>query len=365
MTSWIEIDTSRLRANARALTELLRPRHLMAVVKANAYGHGLDIVAPALSGECDWFGVNSLEEAITLDVDEPILILGHTEASHASAIVRNGFRQALFRGDVAEALSNAAATTKRPAFVHLKIETGLHRLGIHLGELPQWIERLSRLDGIVIEGAYTHFSDVEDPESRFYERQLERFRRALEILRAGGITPTVTHAAPSAGILLHEQGELNLARAGIALYGIWPHATLRDHTEISLEPALSWKCHLAYVQSVRAGHEVGYDRTFKAPSERRVGVLPVGYFDGVARGLSNRGYVLVRGKRAPIIGRVAMNMTMVDVTDAGALQDDEVVLIGEQGSDSITAEEIAQWSDTIAYEVVSRLGAHIPRRAVS
>lgn len=337
----------------------------MAVVKANAYGHGALTLAPELSAHADWFGVDSVDEALELGkahVDNPILILGHTDNDRLELAVREGFRHVVFRRDAATAIADAAEILDAPAYVHLKIETGLHRLGVPLEELSSFAEFLAGLDGVVVEGVYTHFADVEDPGSSFYREQLDRLLKARDVLRGCGLDPSYVHASPTAGALLHEQESMTLARVGIGLYGVWPspetRAAVRD---VELAPVLSWKCRIAQVQSVPAGESVGYDRTYFASSPRRIAVIPVGYYDGFDRKLSGKGAVLVRGRRAPVVGRVAMNMTTIDVTETEAEADDEVVLIGEQGSESITADEVAGWSDTIAYELLARLPRELRR----
>ena len=337
----------------------------MAVVKANAYGHGALTIAPALSERVDWLAVDSVDEALELGiahVNKPILILGHTPADPLELVVRNGFRQIVFRRDTAAALADIAEVLDEPAYVHLKIETGLHRLGVPLEELPSFARFVAGLDGVVVEGVYTHFADVEDPASSFYEEQLDRLSAALDIVRANGLEPSLVHASPTAGALLHDQRSMKLARVGIGLYGVWPSPETRGAApDLELKPVLTWKCRIVQIQSVPAGASVGYDRTYRASSERRIAVIPVGYYDGLDRKLSGRGAVLVRGKRAPIVGRVAMNMTMIDVSETGAEEDEEVVLIGEQGSESITAEELGSWSGTIAYEVLARLSRDLVR----
>ncbi len=245
------------------------------------------------------------------------------DTSEAERLVELGFRQVLFRRDVAEALSTAAVTLGRPARVHLKIETGLHRLGVSLDELEEWATFLSGLEGLEVEGAYTHFADVEDPSSTFSRAQLARFETAITLMRQQGLEPSVIHASPTAGVLLHDQGALTLGRVGVGLYGIWPAKETRAAVQgLDLRPVLSWKCQLAQVKTVPAGATVGYDLTFRATSERRIDILPLGYYDGYDRGLSNHGAVLVRGRRAPIAGRVAMNMCMVDVTGIDAVEGD-------------------------------------------
>jgi alanine racemase len=285
--------------------------------------------------------------------------MGHTEPEDAARIVSGGFRQVLFRRDVAEALAKAARQLKRPALVHLKVETGLNRLGVEPKNVPTLTDGL---EGLEVEGVYTHFADVEDPESTFYRRQIERLREAVALLPG----PFVVHASPTAGALLHPEGALTIARVGIGLYGIWPSPSTRRAAEGRgvLSPVLTWKSRLAQVKTVPAGGTVGYDVTYRASTERRIAVVPVGYYDGYDRRLSNRGRVLVGGRNAPVVGRVAMNMFMVDVTSVNAREGDEVVLIGEQGGESVTADELAESVGTIAYEVLARLSPRLPRLVI-
>ncbi len=313
--SFLEIDGERLRENVSLFRRILgSDTRLMAIVKANAYGHGARLIAPLLRNRVDWFGVDSLEEAeelLSTGVEEPVLILGHTEPADAERVVAAGFRQVLFRRDLAVALSRAAKKHGRTARVHVKVETGLNRLGVDPGSVASLVEGL---EGLAVEGIYTHFADVEDPESRLYRQQVETLRSA-----ASSFEGVLVHAFPSAGALLHPAESLGIARVGIALYGIWPSPPTRRAAEERgvLSPVLAWKSRLAQVKRVPPGGTVGYDVTFRAPSERRIAVVPVGYADGFDRGLSNRGLVLVRGIRAPVVGRVAMNMFMVDVTGSG------------------------------------------------
>lgn len=361
--SWIEIDSRRLQENVRLFRRILGSEtKLMAVVKANAYGHGARLVAPLLRSDVDWFGVDSLEEAeelASVGVSEPILIMGHTEPADAERVVSGGFRQVLFRRDAAEALSKAARKRKRSAIVHLKVETGLNRLGVEAKDVARLVEGLG---GLSVEGVYTHFADVEDPESTFFQSQLEKLREAVSLLPG----PLVVHASPTAGALLYPQGALTLARVGIGLYGIWPSPSTRRAAEGRgvLSPVLAWKSRLAQVKTVPRGGTVGYDVTYRAPTERRIAVVPVGYYDGYDRRLSNRGRVLVGGRSAPVVGRVAMNMFMADVTEVDAREGDEVVLIGEQERESVTADDLAESVGTIAYEVLARLSPRLPRLVI-
>ena len=364
------IDTHALRSNLRQIRARAPDSRVMAVVKANAYGHGLNIVAPVAAESADWLGVNSLDEALSirdLGVQKPVAILGYTELERLASVVTNGFRQVVYRLDTAAALSRAAAENHKPAYVHLKIETGTQRQGITLDQLPDFVREIRSLPNLEIEGAYTHFANIEDTlDPSFAQMQLQRFRSALDILDSAGIRPTQVHAAATAGALLYPETGFTMIRLGIGTYGIWPSretqlAARERGRKVTLNPALTWKTRVAQVKTIPAGEYVGYGLTYQARRAMKAIVTPLGYYDGYDRKLSNSGRALVHGQSAPVIGRVAMNMTMFDVTDSGAQPDDEVVLIGRQGQSEIRAEEVAEKTGTIAYEVVSRINPLIPR----
>ncbi len=371
MLSWIEIDGARLGANIDAFRKLIAPStNLMVVVKANAYGHGLDAVAPLIAERADWLGVNSADEAqaITrLGVKKPIAILGHTSLDQIEHVVRNGYRQALYRLDVADALSASARKLNTVAKVHLKIETGTHRQGIALPDLEGFITAVTKLPGVEIEGAYTHFANIEDTlDPSFARSQFERFLEALVTLKRFGINPPQIHASATAGALLYPDMDFTMVRIGIGAYGIWPSretqiAARERGRQLSIAPVLTWKTKVAQVKNIQAGDYVGYGLAYQARRPMQVAVLPIGYYDGYDRELSNSGRALIHGQPVPVIGRVAMNMTMLDVTDAGAQADDEVVLLGRQGNAEIRVEELAEKIGTIPYEVLSRINPLIPR----
>lgn len=374
MLTWVEIDTAAVRHNIDAIRSLLPSgTSLMAVIKANAYGHGLEAVAPIAAERADWLGVNAIDEALAiraLGIQKPVAILGFTEFDQLDTVVANGFRQVVYRIDIAAALSKAAQKRNTTAHLHLKLETGTNRQGIPLGELPEMIRQLRGMPNLDIEGAYTHFANIEDTlDPSFAQRQLEKFREALAIMEAAGVRPPLVHAAATAGTLLYPETGFTMIRLGIGTYGIWPsretHLAARERgRKITLQPAMTWKTRIAQVKTVEAGEHVSYGLTYQASHRMKVAVLPVGYYDGYDRKLSNCGRALVRGRAVPVIGRVAMNMTMLDVTDAAAEPDDEVVLLGKQGAAEIRAEELADRIGTIAYEVVSRINPRIPRIAL-
>jgi alanine racemase len=371
MLSWIEIDAQRLRNNIDAFRTTIAPTtSLMVVVKANAYGHGLETVAPLAAERADWLGVNCIDEALTiteLKIQKPIAILGHTPLEQMDAVVRNEYRQVLYRVDVARALSQASVQLGIPAKVHLKIETGTNRQGIAVDKLVAFIDEVKKLPGLEIEGAYTHFANIEDTlDPSFAESQVQKFRQALDILKGLNIRPPQVHASASAGALLYSDMDFSMVRVGIGTYGIWPSretqiAARERGRKLSLAPVMTWKTRVAQVKDVSAGEYVGYGLTFRASRAMKLAVLPIGYYDGYDRKLSGSGRALIHGQPASIVGRVAMNMTMLDVTDVGANLDDEVVLLGRQGNAEIRVEELAEKIGSIPYEVVARINPLIPR----
>jgi alanine racemase len=371
MLSWVEIDVERLRSNIDAFrTVTAQGTSLMVVVKANAYGHGLETVAPIAAERADWLGVNCLDEALAisrLGIAKPVAILGHTPLDHLEDVVRNGYRQVLYRLDVAKSISTSAAKLGTTARVHLKIETGTNRQGIHLHQLPGFIDELAKLPALEVEGAYTHFANIEDTlDPAFAESQVQKFREAIAILERSGVRPTQIHASATAGALLYAEMDFNMVRIGIGSYGIWPSretqiAARERGRRLSLSPVLTWKTRVAQVKEVTAGEYVGYGLTFRTSRPMKLAVLPIGYYDGYDRKLSNAGRALIHGQPASVVGRVAMNMTMLDVTDVGADLDEEVVLIGRQGDAEIRVEEVAEKIGTISYEVVARINPLIPR----
>jgi alanine racemase len=371
MLSWVEIDVERLRSNIDAFrTVTAQGTSLMVVVKANAYGHGLETVAPIAAERADWLGVNCLDEALAisrLGIGKPVAILGHTALDHLEDVVRNGYRQVLYRLDVAKSISTSAAKLGTTARVHLKIETGTNRQGIPLHQLPAFIDELAKLPALEVEGAYTHFANIEDTlDPAFAESQVQKFREAIAILERSGVRPTQIHASATAGALLYAEMDFNMVRIGIGSYGIWPSretqiAARERGRRLSLAPVLTWKTRVAQVKEVTAGEYVGYGLTFRTSRPMKLAVLPIGYYDGYDRKLSNAGRALIHGQPASVVGRVAMNMTMLDVTDVGADLDEEVVLIGRQGDAEIRVEEVAEKIGTISYEVVARINPLIPR----
>lgn len=376
--SWLEIDLDAIRANVRAFAgRLAPPAKLVAVVKSDAYGHGMALVAPAaLEAGASWLAVGGLAEAIALRAQigpaVPILCLNHVPGPDAGEAVAHDIRLTIYGPEALPSLSRAAKGTGRAARVHVKLETGTHRQGLAAGEALALAREAAATPGVVVEGLSTHYADVEDTTDHAYaEKQLSAFQAAVEQFRAAGAVPPLLHTACSAATILFQRTHFQLARAGIGIYGLWPsretYVSARERgvvPEFQLTPALAWKCAVAQVKQVPAGAFVGYGRTWRATRTTRIAVLPVGYFEGYARAASGRAHVLIAGQRAEIVGRICMNMMMADVTDLPAVQaGDEAVLIGASGEERIRAEDVATWAGTIHYEIVSRIHPSLPRVA--
>ena len=372
MIAELEIDLGALRRNVARLGALAAPARYAAVVKANAYGHGLVEVARALSSGVSAFCVYRVDEAVSLrdaGIAAPILVLGpvephELEAAHAARAAITLWNEGGFRSDVAR-----VARARGAAFaIHAKIDTGATRLGLATHDAARVIADYLDDAELEVRGVFTHLAAAEELESAFTLAQLARFDAVLAPLaRTLARRGVLRHAAASAAAMLYPRLRLDMIRAGIATYGIWPSEETRVALEgaLALEPALRWSTRLVVVREVAAECSVGYGCAFRTSRPSRIGVLPIGYAEGVPRALSNAGVALVHGTRVPFVGRVCMNMSFIDVTDVpAATNGSSVVLIGRDGAASIEANELATRAGTIGYELVARLPSHIPRRYV-
>jgi alanine racemase len=377
--SWVEVDLAALAGNVRAFRERLGPRcALAAVVKSNAYGHGVEHVAPvALAAGATQLAVVNLAEGLEVRAlageDVPVLVLGHVPPGGLEQAVSADLELTVYEDELLRALEAAATRVGRPARVHLKLETGTHRQGLPLEALTPLARRIAASPWLELQGLTTHFADIEDTTDHgFAVDQIDRFREAATRLAAENLRPRALHTACSAAAILFADTHLDIARVGIGLYGLWPSretmisARERGLGGLDLRPALSWKCVIAQVKEVPAGSYVGYGRTWRATRPSRIAVLPVGYYEGYDRALSGRAHVLVHGRRAPVAGRICMNMFMADVTDVPAARAGDVaVLIGASGDERVRAEDLARWADTIHYEITSRINPAVPRVAAA
>jgi len=372
--NWVEVDGSALRNNVREFRRRVSPQSLLAaVVKSNAYGHGLvEVSSIALDAGVGWLCVNSLDEAVKLRAhwaEVPILILGYVPLEGLEEVVARDLRPVVYNVETLAALAAACRKLGREVRVHLKLETGTNRQGVREAELPRFLEKLRAAEGVVLDGEYTHFANIEDTtDHSFAESQVAAFQRMEAVVAAATGGAPIRHAACSAAALLFTRTHLDLVRIGISLYGLWPSKETyvscleRGKPALDLKPALTWKTRVAQIKDVAEGEYVGYGCTYRAGRASRIAVLPVGYHEGYDRGLSGVAHVLVRGRRAPIRGRVCMNLCMADVTDIPEVAlEDEVVLLGSQGEERIPAEQLASWCGTIPYEIVSRIHPGLPR----
>jgi len=365
-----EVDLGALVRNVRALRKLAPGVALLAMVKADAYGHGASLIAPALEAEgVELLGVALVEEGLALrhaGVGTEILVLGGAYEGGWDSMVRAGLVPAVFREDHLEALAAAAQKLGAVPRAHLKVDTGMARLGAQPEEVPVLLARARALQ-VDIQGVMSHFANADLADAAVTQQQLQKFRAVLAQVDAAGVRPRWRHLANSAALVAlpsaREGESLNLVRPGLALYGVSPAPWIV--TPQPLEPVLSWKTAVVHLKTVPAGTAVSYGGTWVARRPTRIATLPVGYADGYPRRLSNRGQVLLRGQRVPLVGRVCMDLCMVDVTDvADAALGDEVVLLGRQGTQEVGAVELAGWLETIPYEVLCGVGARVPRVAV-
>ncbi len=359
------IDHEALRWNFRQIRSLIGSRvKILSMVKANGYGHGAPAVARTLAAEgSNAFGVAIIEEAIELrrhGITAPILVLTGAYLDQLELFFEHDLMPVVHDGDALQRLDAAVAQGGRSLDVHLKIDTGMGRIGFPAMECDLWLPQIQRLKALKVEGVFSHFSHAESVEGQYTRKQLEIFHHLVKRLAAVGIVPPLIHLANSAATISLPAAYFNMVRPGLMLYGVYPSPEMV--ARISLRPVLSWKTRILQLKKVPSHTSISYGQTFITKRDSLIATLPIGYADGYPRLLSNRGQALVGGKRAPVAGRVCMDLTMLDVTDiAKAQQGDEVVLLGTQENETISADEMAAWADTISYEILTSIGARIPR----
>jgi alanine racemase len=360
-----EIDLQALRANYQALGAYTNGAKIMAVVKADAYGHGAVEVARVLRHEgCRHFGVASIEEARQLrdsGISERIYLLGGFFADQADQIVSLDVTPPVFDASLIGPLDSAALRGGRDSFaVHLKLDTGATRLGLLPDQIDETIQLMKSCAALRFEGAFSLLANAADPASPITDRQLQVFNQLVAKLRAAGFELPLNHVANSAAIVLRPDAHLNLMRPGLALYGLPPVFAVRDRIE--LRPVMTFKTRLMQLKRVPAGSGVSYGHTYVTRRESTIGVLGVGYADGYRRGLQHGGEVLIRGRRAPIVGAICMDLTMVDLTDVPRAEiGDEVILWGGVGEAMISVNDVARLAQTISYEMLCTVGRRVPR----
>ena len=373
----VEISRKALVHNIGEFRRLIGSRRkFLAVVKANAYGHGLlEVAAIAVEEGVDWLGVNAVEEGLALrraGIRAPILVLGYAPREALEGAVAQDLRLTVYNRETVARLAELARSMNKTVKVHIKLETGTWRQGVSADDLPAFVQEIRRRPGLVVEGLSSHFANIEDTTKHDYPRlQLDTYRAACRALEAKGPRVPLKHMSCTASTILFREPGFNLCRVGIGLYGLWPSketylSCFLDRKEpLSLEPVLAWRARIAQIKKVPAGADIGYGGTYRTTRPTVLAVIPVGYFDGYDRGLSNAAHVLVKGRRAPVRGRVAMDFFMADVTDIPGLSlEDEVTLLGADGGERISAEDLAGLAGTISYEILARINPLVPRVVV-
>ncbi len=362
------IDLDAIHENLKALYVNVRAgTKILAVIKTNGYGHGAVEIAHEIEEEDFVFGfaVATVEEAVALrksGIEKPIILLGYTFPESYEDIVRYELRPSVFRVDQAEALSEEAQKQDKNVFFHLAVDTGMSRIGVKCDESSlEDVKKMMNLPNVVREGIFTHFARADERGTTPTERQIGLFRDYIFLCEGEGINFRYKHCSNSAGVMLYPEANMDLVRIGITMYGLWPSDEV-PLLRSEIRPALELKSHIVYIKDILSGDAVSYGGTFVAVNDRRIATVPIGYGDGYPRSLSNKGSVLIRGKSAPIVGRICMDQFMVDVTDIPeASEGDTVTLIGNDGASYISAEELGRLSGRFNYELTCDLGARIPR----
>ena len=365
--TWAEIDLNALAQNYHVIRKQVGEEvKVLAAVKANAYGHGAIECARRLEKEgVDWFGVALPEEGIELrnaGISKPILCLGGFWQGQEPACLHYRLTPVVDRLDETESLNRAAQDARVAANVHLKIDTGMGRLGVRPDKLLEFCQALKRLSNIHVEGVMTHLAAADNDSESYTKRQFDRFEAGVRLCREQGLTPEYLHAANSAATFAFSNGVGNLVRPGGTLYGFVRDVLPAHLDRPPLKPVMSLHSRIVLLKSVSKGEKLGYGCTFETKRESLIATIPIGYDDGYRRALSNRGRMIVRGHFAPVVGRVSMDLTLIDVTDVPAVSiDDYVTLLGTEGERSITAEDLGEMAGTISYEITCGISNRVPR----
>jgi alanine racemase len=371
--TWVELDKKALKKNLKSIYRLAGKRLIAAAVKANAYGHGLKEIVSLLNNEkIDYLAVHTIDEAADArryGWQKNILCVGYIPLCDLDFAFDFDLEPTVYNIETVKTLGKITKDRERKISIHLKIETGTNRQGVEKSKVKKFIGEIKKYPGLTLKGVSTHFANIEDTTDHTYANyQLKLFKDIVADIRKLGARPKLLHTACSAALLLFENTKLDLVRPGIALYGLWPSKEtylsyrLEGGSNYILSPVLSWKTRVAQIKDVPRNSYIGYGCTYRTTSRTKLAVLPVGYYDGYDRGLSNLSYVLIKGKRAPVRGRVCMNLMMVDITDIrGVKLEDEVTLLGKDSTEVITADQMASWANTVNYEIISRINTNIAR----
>jgi alanine racemase len=362
-STFVVVNLSQLSRNLQAIREKVSPAKIMIVVKANAYGHGLTDVAKYLDPQVDYIGVAVLEEGILLreiGVKTPILVLGGIWGNQIPAYIENDLTLTAPSVDRLQQIDQAAEVLGKKAKVHLKIDTGMERIGVHYYNAHTLQEAALNCKHVVVEGIFSHFANSDSADLSHARLQLERFNEVLHFYDERGLPMPTRHMANSGGILQLPESHFDMVRPGILFYGVYPSPEAQR--TVAVKPALAWKSRVVYFKVTQSGHPVSYGSTWQSDHDVRIVTVPVGYGDGYFRSMSNRAQVVIHGKKYPQVGRVCMDQIMVNIEGDSAFNGDEVVLIGEgENGARVTVEELAEWADTIPYEILTNINTRVPR----
>ena len=368
LRTWIEIDTKAIENNYRAFRSIIsKNTKLMAIVKSNAYGHGLLDFSRTISDlGADWLGVDSITEALKLrknGVVTPILVLGYVLPELIPVAIKNNISITVSNFETLKIIKNSTGSEQLK--VHIKVDTGMHRQGFLLSEQKKLMPKIKDLKGkIFVEGLYTHFAAAKNPNFPDHTmKQIEEFKKWKEILKKAGFNP-ISHAAATSGTIVYPESHFDMVRVGISLHGLWPSQDVKKFAEKKMKifPTFTWKVVISEIKKLPKGSRVGYDLTEELKRNSRIALCPIGYWHGYPRSMSGKGFVIVGGKKVKVLGRISMGMTVIDITDVPkARVGDEVILIGSSGKERISVEDFANQAGTINYEVVTRINPLIKK----
>ncbi len=369
-SSWVEIDKKAFEHNISNYKAVIKPASLACVIKSNAYGHGIEQIAKICdqNNSVDMLFVVSLHEALflrSIGISKPLFVLSIVADGNLQDAITQNIGLVMYDVNTILELNNLGKIVNKKAIIHLKVDTGLSRLGLNNDEILKTINSICKLPFVSVQGIFTHFAESESTDQTFTNYQIERFDNLINQLESMGVSIPLKHAACSAAATANTASHHTLVRVGIGLYGLWPshenkQMTQQSYPQFSLKPVLTWKTKIIQIKDLPAGSYIGYDRTHKTDKQARIAILPVGYWDGLDRRLSNKGKVLINNQLASIVGRISMNLCAVDITGLKVCLEDEVTLLGDHAG--ITADKMAQCCQTINYEIVTRINPLLARR---
>ena len=360
--TWVEVNLTRLSRNLQAIRDRVAPAKVMIIVKANAYGHGLAEVAKHLSSPSDYIGVAVLEEGIflrELGVTAPILVLGGIWGDQLPHYLQHDLTLTASSVERLEQIDAVAGQMGMKVKVHLKVDTGMERIGVHYYSAHTIQETALKCANVEVEGIFSHFANADSSDLTHARLQLERFNEVLRFYEHHSLPMPIRHMANSAAILQLPESNYDMVRPGILLYGVYPSPETVHSVQVL--PALAWKSRVVYFKVVLPGHPVSYGSTWQSDHPARIVTLPVGYGDGYFRSLSNKTQMIIRGRKYPQVGRVCMDQMMVNIESDSAYNGDEVTLIGETTNEAVTVQDLADWAGTIPYEILTNINTRVPR----